>query len=65
MKNLINILKILSAYIEDFFILTGLFLIIIATFLLSEIIGLYVLGFILIGIGVMFTRIRPKGRRLN
>lgn len=63
MKNLINILKILSAYIEDFFILTGLFLIIIATFLLSEIIGLYVLGFILIGIGVMFTRMRPKGRR--
>jgi len=63
MKNLINTLKILSSYTEDFFILTGLFLIILATFLLSEIIGLYVLGFILIGIGVMFTRIRPKGRR--
>lgn len=63
MKNLIKILIILSAYIEDIFILTGLFLVILATFLLSKIIGMYILGFILIGIGVMFTKIRPKGRR--
>ena len=47
-------------YIEDIFIISGLALIVIATFLLSKIIGMYVLGIILFGIGVFFSRHPPR-----
>jgi len=47
-------------YIEDFFIISGLILIVIATFLLSKIIGMYVLGVVLLGIGIFLSRHPPK-----
>lgn len=65
-----NVKKIISRcegfilkYIEDFFIISGLILITIATFLLSKIIGMYVLGAILFGLGVFFSRHPPTDRR--
>lgn len=47
-------------YIEDIFIISGLTLIVIATFLLSKILGIYVLGGVLFGLGVFFARNPPK-----
>ncbi len=47
-------------YIEDFFIISGLILIVIATFLISRIIGTYVLGIVLFGIGIFLSKHPPK-----
>lgn len=47
-------------YIEDIFIISGLLLIVIATFLVSKIAGIYVLGIILFGIGIFFSRHPPR-----
>lgn len=47
-------------YIEDILILSGLIIIIVATFLVSRILGLYILGIILFGLGVFFSRHPPK-----
>lgn len=49
-----KIIKIIS--IEDVFITSGLLCITIASFLLSEIFGLYILGTILTGLGVLAVR---------
>ncbi|WP_353096219.1 hypothetical protein [Tissierella praeacuta] len=57
---MIKIKKHIVEYIEDIFIISGLILIIIATFLVSKIIGVYVLGFILFGLGVFFSRHPPR-----
>ena len=62
MKKFISILKILSNYSEDFFIFLGLVLIVTATFMINKIAGIYVLGFLLIFIGVLIAR-KPKERR--
>ena len=62
MKNLINILRVLGKFAEDIFILTGLIFIVVATFMLSEIAGIYVLGIILLLIGLLMAR-KPKERR--
>lgn len=50
MKNLI------IKYLEDILIISGLLIIITATFLLSKIIGLYITGIILFGLGVYFSK---------
>lgn len=49
-----------TKYIEDLLIFSGLALIVGATFLLSKIIGMYVLGFILFALGVFFSRYPPR-----
>jgi membrane-bound ClpP family serine protease len=54
-----KIIKYILKYIEDILIFSGLILIVIATFLLSKIIGLYVLGLILFGLGIFFSRHPP------
>ena len=46
----------IAAYIEDILILSGLMIIIKATFLLSAIAGLYALGGILLLLGLYFAR---------
>lgn len=48
--------RLIAKYIEDICILGGLYFIIKATFLLSKIGGLYVLGACLLIIGIWFTR---------
>lgn len=57
-----KIVKFIKNYIEDILILSGLAIIVIATFLVSKIIGLYVLGSILFGLGIYFTKC-PLGRK--
>lgn len=47
--------KVLSNYIEDFLIISGLAVIVTATFLLSTIAGLYCMGGCLLALGVYFT----------
>jgi hypothetical protein len=56
MKNLIKILIFLGKIAEDFLILSGLIFIISATFMLNKIAGIYVLGFILLFIGLLIAR---------
>ena len=51
--------KLLLKYIEDILIFCGLGLIIVTTFFVSKIAGLYLLGFILIGLGLYFSRNPP------
>lgn len=48
--------RLISKYIEDICILSGLYFIIKATFLLSKIGGLYALGACLLIIGIWFIR---------
>lgn len=48
--------KFIKKYIEDMLVLSGLTIIVIATFLLSTIAGLYCLGGSLFGLGIYFTR---------
>lgn len=63
MKNKIESIKeFLLNYIEDFFILTGLLLIIVTTFLINFYVGMYVLAIINIIAGVYFTKVLVKRR---
>lgn len=55
-------LRWLNAYLEDLFIFGGLACIVTATFLLSKIAGLYVLGFCLLMLGI-FVATHPAERR--
>lgn len=48
-------IKFLSACIEDILIISGLTFIVVATFLLSKVAGLYCLGGCLLALGVYFT----------
>lgn len=48
--------KFLTDYIEDICIFAGLVVIIVATFLISTIAGMYVLGVSLVLLGAYFTR---------
>lgn len=48
--------RFLADCIEDLCILSGLTCIVIATFLLSKIAGLYMLGACLFGLGIWFTK---------
>lgn len=54
--------KIITKYLEDILILSGLLIIIGATFLVSKIIGLYVTGVALFGLGVYFSKYPLKER---
>ena len=60
MNKLIKILTFLGAFVEDFLILTGLILIIKTTYTLNTIAGAYVLGFILLIIGIIMARKPPR-----
>jgi len=55
--------KAIEYYIEDIFIISGLIVINVATFLLSFIAGLYVTGFSLFGIGIYLANYSMKGRK--
>lgn len=55
-KTLIAGNKFITKYIEDILIFIGLTCIVIATFLLSKIAGMYVLGSALLGLGIYFTK---------
>lgn|GEM_PF-2602499 len=46
--------------IEYILIFGGLFLMVLATFLIHPIIGLYVLGVVLLGLGIHFTKYPPR-----
>ncbi len=54
--------KFIINYIEDLCILFGLVVIIMATFFISVIGGMYVTGTISVLLGAYFTRYPPKGR---
>ncbi|MBS4539817.1 hypothetical protein GOQ27_15185 [Clostridium sp. D2Q-11] len=56
-------LELLCIYIEDFFILVGLLFIIIPTYIVNIIIGLYVTGLIFIMLGIYFARNPLKKER--
>lgn len=51
---------ILSRYIEDLLIFSGLFCLVFATFQVGRIAGFYCLGGILLALGVYFTK-NPTG----
>lgn len=55
-------MKMIIKYLEDLLILSGLTTIVIATFLVSKIGGLYCLGAVLLGLGIYFTKY-PLQRR--
>lgn len=57
-----DVIKKIVNYIEDIFIFSGLVLIVIATFLLSKIIGMYVLGGTLFSLGMFFAKNPPVKR---
>ena len=48
-------MKFIGKYIEDILIVSGLFFIVAATFMLSVIAGLYCLGATLLGLGIWFA----------
>lgn len=58
----INILKVITKYLEDILIVSGLIVIVKATFLLSKLAGLYCLGGILLVLGIIVSIKPPKGR---
>ncbi|MDT8717612.1 hypothetical protein IAI10_13145 [Clostridium sp. 19966] len=63
MKKAITMLVIfMKKYIEDILILSGLILIVNATFLLSKIAGFYCMGFILLALGI-YLSINPPEKR--
>ncbi|WP_169798782.1 hypothetical protein [Clostridium tepidiprofundi] len=49
-------MKFIKRYIEDILVLGGLTIIVLATFLLSKIAGLYATGVIMFGLGVYFSK---------
>lgn len=57
-----KIIDFILKNIEDFLIFIGLLLLVLATFMMNTIAGIYVLGLILILLGVYFTKFPMKGR---
>ncbi|MDI3477486.1 MAG: hypothetical protein PWQ59_1011 [Thermoanaerobacterium sp.] len=53
-------MKKILEHIEDILVFSGLFLIVLSTFLINKIIGLYVLGVVLFGLGIHFTKYPPR-----
>ena len=49
-------MKLIKNYMEDICIISGLAVIVGTTFFISKIIGYYVLGIALFGLGVYFTK---------
>lgn len=63
MKRAVEVIKtFIRLTIEDILILSGLAVIVVATFLLSFIAGLYCLGSVLFGLGV-YAAIKESQRR--
>jgi len=60
MDKILKILMFLGTIAEDIFILLGLILIISATFMISLIAGIYILGFIWLVIGLIMARKPPR-----
>ena len=54
--------QIFYDYIEDFFIFLGLLIIVITTLILNIFVGMYVLGAILLTLGIFFAK-HPFKRR--
>ena len=61
MKNIIKFLIVLGKFTEDIFISIGLFLIIIATFTVNKVAGIYAMGIISLIIGLLMARKPPGG----
>ena len=60
MNKLFRILSFLGTIAEDIFIILGLILIISATFAINIIAGVYIMGFILLFVGLMMARKPPR-----
>jgi hypothetical protein len=58
----IQLKKFIIKYLEDILIMSGLLIIVTATFLISSIFGMYVLGLILFSLGVYFSKYPLKER---
>lgn len=56
MKKLNIIINFFLKYLEDFLIFGGIFFIIIATYKVNYIAGMYVTGFILVILGLYFSK---------
>jgi len=52
--------QFISDYLEDVLIFSGLSIMVIATFLLSKIAGMYCLGGVLLGLGAYFIKFPTK-----
>lgn len=53
-------MQFLKNYIEDLFIFLGMFLIVLATLLISEVLAMYVLGTFFLFLGGYLSRNLPK-----
>lgn len=60
--NKVHLKAFITKYLEDLLILSGLIIIIKATFLLSLIAGMYCLGLILLVLGIFFAKYPPRRR---
>ena len=60
MKKLILVLRILGAFAEDFFIGLGLTLIVVATFMIDRVAGIYSLGIVCLAMGLILARKPPR-----
>ena len=60
MNKLIKKLQFLGEFVEDFLIILGLLLIVMATFRVNEIAAIFVLGFIFLIIGIIRARRPPR-----
>lgn len=58
MKN--KLLKIVSLYIEDIFILIGLIIVIFTTYKISTVVANYLLGAIFVILGLILSKRPPK-----
>ncbi|ERN54320.1 hypothetical protein [Alkalihalophilus marmarensis] len=56
-------MKILQNYIEDVLIILGMLLIVFATYLLSYVAAIYVLGAFLFALGIFFAYKPPTSKR--
>ena len=55
-EKVVKFKQLLSGNIEEILLFSGLFCIILATFLVNIIAGIYVLGFILVGLSVFLLK---------
>jgi len=60
---ILTILKILASCIEDILIIIGLVILVVTTFTISRVVGMYLLGCLCLIIGVAVARIKPTGAK--
>lgn len=58
-----HLIRLMFKYLEDLLIVSGLIIIVKATFLLSKLAGMYCLGFVLLMLGIYFAKNPPSERR--